>query len=158
VCKFASFVLTKEKDLWLPDSESHSDIIERFGIHEDGVRGPNVVKVEIVPPDSGNLNNLKGWRLRYDQDIFPDWHEPEASEARVRAVLRDKLVNLTTLYASYSQIKDVSGLVNLTTLDASDSQIKDVSGLVNLTTLYASYSQIKDVSGLVKRGVCVNRW
>jgi len=150
MCRLASFVLTKDKELWLPDSESHSEIIERFSVHEYGARGPNVVKVEIVPPDgSVNLRDLDGWRLSFDQDVFPEWHDPATSEARVRSVLREKLVNLTTLYASDSQIKDVSGLVNLTTLYASDSQIKDVSGLVNLTTLDARNSQIKDVSGLV---------
>jgi hypothetical protein len=51
----------------------------------------------------------------------------------------------------------VSALVNLTTLYASYSQIKDVSALVNLTTLDARYSRIKDMLALVKRGCRIYR-
>ena len=49
MCKFASFVLTKDRELWLPESDSHADIIERYGLHADGAQGPNIVKVEIAP-------------------------------------------------------------------------------------------------------------
>ena len=141
MCQLASFVLTKEKVLWLPDSESHSEIIRRFEIHESGTHGLNVVKVEILPPDGViSLDNLDEWKLTFDQDQFPKWHDAEESARRARAKLREKLVNLTTLDASYSQIKEIPGT------------------LVNLTTLDASGTQIKDVSALRKRGVRVNLW
>ena len=38
MCRFASFVLTKEKVFWLQDSDSHSEIISRYQIHESGAR------------------------------------------------------------------------------------------------------------------------
>ena len=119
MCQFASFVLTKDRCFYLPDSESHSEIIRHFEIHESGARGLNVVKVEILPPDGAiRLDNLAKWTLRFDQDQFPEWHEAKASEARARKYLLDKLKNLTTLNASNTAIKDVSGLKNLTTLYA----------------------------------------
>ena len=140
VCQFASFVLTRDKVFWLPDSESHSEIISRNNIHESGAHGLNVVKVEIVPPGGIiRLDNLADWALSFDQDQFPEWHDPLTSEERIRRIIAKALAEKTTLYAS-------------------NSQIKDVSALVNLTTLYASYSQIKDVSRLRKRGVEVNIW
>ena len=42
MCDFASFVLTKDKVFW-SDSNSHTDIIEEFGLHEDGANGPNIL-------------------------------------------------------------------------------------------------------------------
>jgi hypothetical protein len=145
MCQFASLVLTKDKALWLPNAEAHQAIIRHYGLHVDGARGPNIVKVEILPPGGAITLDPAGWVVQFDQDVFPEWHDAAESARRARAALPDKLVNLTTLDASYTQIKDVSALVNLTTLDASDTQIKDVSALVNLTTLYARGSNIKGV-------------
>ena len=152
MCGFASFVLTRDRVFSLPDSESHSEIIRRHEIHESGVRGLNVVKVELLPPESGVIDpdRLEGWTVKFDQDEFPEWHESARSEERARGALREKLVNLRTLDASHTHIADVSKLVNLTWLSAADSQITDVSKLVNLTTLLASNSRIADVSKLVK--------
>ena len=151
MCNFASFVLTKDSCFYLPDSESHSKIIARHNIVESGVRGLNVVKVEITPPSHGviDLQNLDQWDCKFDQDQFPEWHDAGKSESRARFYLLEKLQTLTHLDASDSNITDVSALVNLTQLYARGSNITDVSALVNLTQLDASYSKITDVSALV---------
>ena len=118
MCQLASFYLTKDRIFWLPDSQSHSEIIQRYGLCVDGVDAPNVVRppngiaVEITPTDDVvDLNRLESWHFRADQDIVPEWYDAAECEARVRRVLGDALVNLTTLDATNSQIKDVSALV-----------------------------------------------
>jgi len=105
MCQFASFVLTKDKALWLPGSEAHQEIIEHYGLHADGTHGPNIVKVEILPPGGVVTLDPSGWVVRFDQDVFPEWHDAVESGRRARAALDDKLVNLTTLDARGSQIK-----------------------------------------------------
>ena len=119
MCNFASLVLTRNRAHWLPDSESHSEIIRRCELRESGTHGLNVVKVEIVP-DGGPVEQ---WPIRFDQDMFPSWHGAMRSERRARAALVGKLKALTTLDASYSKITDVSKLTKLTTLDARYSKI-----------------------------------
>ena len=136
MCNFASFVLTKDSVFYLPDSESHTRIISTHGIVESGAKGLNVVKVEILPPKGViALDNISDWKVIFDQDTFPEWHDPEKSARRARSLLHEKLTNLQTLYARGSQIVDVSALTNLQTLDARGSQIVDVSALTNLQTM-----------------------
>jgi hypothetical protein len=88
MCQFASFYLTNTSEYWGP-TESHTDIIERHGLVEDGCRGPNGVRVEIIPPASGQ-ENLSTWHYRLDQDVLPDW--AEADMARVEERARSALV------------------------------------------------------------------
>ena len=88
MCKFASFILTKDKEFWSQDSDSHEDIIAQHNLSPDGARGPNIVRVEIVPgPSITRFDDYAGWILRLDQDVFPKWHAPIDSEARARAAL-----------------------------------------------------------------------
>ena len=105
MCKFASFVLTKDKVFWLPDSESHEDIVGRHGLHADGARGPNILRVEIVPADS--LTDLDSWVYHIDQDDRPEWFDADFDESRVRVALPVKLTALKTLNLSGTQVKDI---------------------------------------------------
>ena len=130
-------VLTKNAVFWSMFTDSHTEIIAEHKLHEDGVRGPNAVKVEITPPDGRiDVGALDTWVYRVDQDVLPEWYDPADAEARVRTVLRDALIGLTTLDARYSKITDVSALVNL-------------------TTLYARWSKVKDIAALRKRGCTI---
>ena len=43
MCKFASFVLTKDREFWSDKSDSHEDIISKHNLHADGARGPNIL-------------------------------------------------------------------------------------------------------------------
>jgi hypothetical protein len=88
MCEFASFILTKDYEFWGP-TDSHSDIIEHHEIHEDGARGPNVLRVEIAPPSENPRAPLEQWRYQIDQDKFPEWHteDPAHSEERARLAL-----------------------------------------------------------------------
>ena len=102
MCKFASFVLTKDRAFWLPDSDSHSEIISRNNIVEAGVRGLNVVKVEISPTATlRKWQDYAKWKLIFDQDQFPEWHDPITSELRARIALKERAkIGFTAVYAS----------------------------------------------------------
>ena len=72
MCNFASFVLTKDRVFWLEDSNSHSEIISRFELHEFGARGMNILKVEIRPTARvKQWPDLRAWRSAVDQDLLP---------------------------------------------------------------------------------------
>ena len=87
MCKMASFVLTKDKVFWSKSSDSHEDIIKEFGLHADGVKGPNILRVEIVPPDDNYKLDTAKWVYRTDQDTLPPWADTKTDEKRVRSEL-----------------------------------------------------------------------
>jgi len=89
MCSPASFVLTKDRVFWSKKSDSHEDIIEEFGLSPDGVRGPNIVRVEITPPEGDMRKPLKEWSYRVDQDKLPPWHDAKETEKRTRAELKE---------------------------------------------------------------------
>src|ERR1035438_9978451 len=102
MCNFASFILTKDRVFWLSESDSHSEIISHFELHEWGTHGPNVVKVEIRPtPTLKRWHDYAEWALTFDQDQFPKWHNPIVSEHRARAALVERArQGFTTVYAN----------------------------------------------------------
>lgn len=87
MCNPASFVLTKDRVFWSKRTDSHSEIIKEFGLHEHGVRGPNVVNVEICPPKGDMRKPLDEWVFSVDQDQLPDWATPQSCEQRARSAL-----------------------------------------------------------------------
>ena len=89
MCNFASFVITKgPKVWWLPKSDSHEKTIREYKLHADGLKGPNVVRVEIVPKN-GNLSlPLPSWEYKLDQDTLPSWYDAEECERACRIELK----------------------------------------------------------------------
>ena len=68
MCKFASFVLTKDQEFWSENGDSHSEIISSNNLHEWGTHGPNIVKVEISPTDKiKKWPSLKAWKFTIDR-------------------------------------------------------------------------------------------
>ena len=141
MCRFASFILTKDQEFWLPDSDKHEDIISRHKLHPDGAKGPNIVRVEIVPgPTITRFDDYAGWILTFDQDVFPHWHDAIESQARARAaLLRRALEGFTTV--------DVSGCTALISLDAKAAKTVYASGCTALTSLDAKAAEYVDASG-----------
>ena len=107
MCNPASIVITKDyKCWWSPEtSESHSDIIEKFELYEDGSKGPNVVKVEITPPDNDFAAPLDQWLFKVDPDILPDWWDAEKGEAAARKELPNWLVKKVVLPGQERAVK-----------------------------------------------------
>ena len=89
MCNFASFVLSKDKEFWSEKTDSHTEIIQEHGLYEYGVHGPNLLKVELVPPREGRfLFDLKSWHYQVDQDIKPEWITGEEEHRTKSAFLR----------------------------------------------------------------------
>jgi len=87
MCKFASFVLTKDQAFWTEKSNSHEDIIRENDLSENAVK-VNIVRTEIVPTDS--WSNLATWKYLVDQDVFPKWYDAADCERRTRDALRKR--------------------------------------------------------------------
>jgi hypothetical protein len=85
MCEPASFVLTKDRVFWSAYTDSHEEIIAEHSLAQDGVRGPNVVRVELTPEDGNLSSDPAEWRFRVDQDRLPDWFSRETHEPIVRA-------------------------------------------------------------------------
>ena len=89
MCKPASMVLTKDKVFWSMNTDSHEGIIDEYKLHADGKRGPNILRVEIVPPNGDRTKPPSKWVFGYDQDVLPSWADAERDEKRTRAALRE---------------------------------------------------------------------
>ena len=89
MCKPASFVLTKTRAYWSEDGDSHEDIISEHSLHADGPRGPNIVRVEVVPREGNYAAPLDQWQYHVDQDVLPDWYDADAAESMARAALQE---------------------------------------------------------------------
>ena len=95
MCNWASFVLTSKGEYWSDLSESHEDIIVEHRLRADGVRGPNVLRVELVPQPGVAMLDVDHYRYTLDQDVLPAWAEgveaAEVAERRARAALKRRL-------------------------------------------------------------------
>jgi len=95
MCRPASMIATKDKIFWSKTNESHTDIIEEFGLRERNVRGEYLlVPIEIVPPDNDLLLPLDEWEYsididEYRRDCLPVWYDEEKVERRARAELKE---------------------------------------------------------------------
>ena len=169
MCDFASFVLTKDKVFW-SDSNSHTDIIEEFGLHEDGANGPNILKVEIFPTTKiKSLRDYNNWEFIIDQDIMPEWYNKDLDKSRTRKALKIRfakdfkvpgslnLYGCTGLKSLPSDLK-VAGSLDLrgcTGLKSLPSDLK-VAGYLNLsgcTRLKSLSSDLKVAGYLDFKGI-----
>jgi hypothetical protein len=91
MCRFASFVLTKDGEFWSDTSDSHETIIAENSLHADGAHGPNILRVELAPPMDGDWRNWGKWAFRIDQDIAPEWHDRREDGPRDEGRSRDAL-------------------------------------------------------------------
>jgi hypothetical protein len=81
MCKLASFVVTRERVLWHPESDSHEKIIEKFKLDD---RNPDFVRVELTPIGADYLKPVKEWEYRVDQRDTPLWYNAKNAEESVR--------------------------------------------------------------------------
>ena len=135
MCKFASFVLTKDREFWSETGDSHTEIIKEHDLHEMGANGPNIVRVEISPTNKIKIwPSLKAWSYKVDQDLLPAWHDPKTTEKRTRAaLLRRFKAGFKTVYAS--------GCTALTELKADAAEYVYASGCTALTELKADAAE-----------------
>jgi hypothetical protein len=160
MCKFASFVLTKDGVFWSDKSDSHEEIIKEHNLHADGIRGPNILRVEIVPGAKiKKFTTYKDWEYRIDQDRMPAWFDAPTDEKRARIALKDRAKKgfqtvdargctaLTELKADAAEYVYASGCTALTELKADAAKIVDASGCTALTELKADAAEYVDDCG-----------
>jgi hypothetical protein len=141
MCKFASFVLTKNQEFYIDGDDSHSTVIHKLHLHEMGARGANIVKVEITPTDKiKKWPSLKAWKFVVDQDILPDWHDAATTEKRTRAALERR-------YKAGFKTVDARGCTALTELKADSAEYVYARGCTALTELKADSAKTVDASG-----------
>lgn len=86
MCIPASMIVTRERVLWLRDSDSHEDVIRHYGLN-DGVGRSDFARVEITPQNGNFALPLDQWTFSIDQDVLPDWWSAEWAEGEVRREL-----------------------------------------------------------------------
>jgi hypothetical protein len=131
MCRFASFVLTKTQAFWLATEDSHEAIIREHKLHADGARGPNILRVELVPGAKvKKWPQFKDWDFHIDQDIMPEWFDKGDAEKRTRAACAERFQQgFLTVYAI--------GCTALTELEAPEAKTVYASGCTALTELEA---------------------
>ena len=93
MCNPASMIATKDRVYWSKTTDSHHEIISEYNLYESGIRGVNVVPLEIVPKD-GNLSiPLSKWKFSIDYEGWnrelPEWWDDKKYEAMARAELKN---------------------------------------------------------------------
>jgi hypothetical protein len=85
--------VTKDRVYWSKRSDSHEEIIREFkleALDRDAIRGSNLVRIEIVPPNGNDFETpLDKWVFHTDQNVTPDWYVAESAEKECRAVLQE---------------------------------------------------------------------
>ena len=87
MCRFFSAVLTKDSEFW-HESDSHETIIRESGLHADGAKGANILRVELVPSaKTRTLEDFPSYTFQIDQDLLPKWFDKVDAELRTREAL-----------------------------------------------------------------------
>jgi hypothetical protein len=147
MCEPASFVVTKDKVFWSKTSDSHDRIIQEYQLYQYGVRGSNIVKVEISPRDRTFTIPLDKWDFYLDEDNndLPEWFDQEDIEKRCRVELcrwaqaklfvnRDALIYNTRAYiCGNSKIKAFNSKIdayNDVHIEAHESNVASYDNVV----------------------------
>jgi hypothetical protein len=94
VCNHKSAIVLKNGDLiHSPYTDSHEDLIEAFGLTDNG-KGA-FVRVEYRPVEKSDLADIKKYSLRVDQDETPRWWSEAAAkraEDRLKEIVQNEIV------------------------------------------------------------------
>ena len=85
MCQLKSCLVLKDR-VYCPDYDSHQDMLDKLGIKDDYMGASKTfVRVELLPPDGEQslMDPLRGWTLKVDQDVTPEWWDAEADRKRV---------------------------------------------------------------------------
>ena len=141
MCKFASFVLTKDREFWSDTVDSHSEIIATNSLHEWGSHGPTIVKVEISPTSKMKVwPSLKAWKFTIDQDELPNWADAETLEKRTRAALLRR-------YKKGFTTADLGGCTGLKEVSLPAATTANLSGCTGLKEVSLPAATTANLSG-----------
>ena len=148
MCNFASSVITRDKEFYLPSSDSHSRIINHFGLNEySPVTGAHIVKIEITPNHNVKVwPSLANWNYRIDQDVLPDWHTANPDDTKKRAfeaLARRAKGGFKTL-----NLGDMNNLVTLALPKTTNLRINSAAKLETVNTPQATHISVRGVPKL----------
>ncbi len=112
MCNFCSAIITKDHIFfgWSDGPskmDSHETIIYLHKLHADGAHGPNIVRVECVPPNPGAP--LNKWVYRVDQNALPGRYDSGRDERRARHAIEKSKIG--PALAEYEKVKTGVGWV-----------------------------------------------
>lgn len=89
MCSFKSALCLRDR-VFVPDYDSHEDMLKELGIKDDYLNASKTfVRVELSPEDGDKSSDPMGWKLKVDQDIRPDWFDPDLYEPRIKQAIAD---------------------------------------------------------------------
>ena len=96
MCEFHSGIVLKNKVITDLDTDSHSDLLEKYHIKDD-FKEADFVKVELVPVNKPLHEAIltptdKEWELKVDQSNYPNWWQ--ASEKWAKKEMLKSLKNV----------------------------------------------------------------
>ena len=78
-----SAIILKDR-IFMPDYDSHSEMLEALGISDDYLgASKKFVRAELSPADGDVFSPVDTWKLKVDQDITPEWFDPEECQQRM---------------------------------------------------------------------------
>ena len=126
MCNFLSAITLKDGSIRIGPTDSHSAIIDFHKIQETGIRGIQLVKLELVPK---NIKDpISKWKFIVDQDLIPEWFDKEKVETRFRKMMEDSKIH--TIYDEYlAKMKPIDDeyLAKMKTIDDEyDAKMKPI--------------------------------
>ena len=89
MCSFKSALCLRDR-VFVPDYDSHEDMLKELGIQDDYLNASKTfVRVELSPANGDKSSDPMGWKLKVDQDIRPEWFDPEVYELRIKQAIAD---------------------------------------------------------------------
>lgn len=78
---FKSAIILKDR-VFVPDYDSHTDMLEELGIEEKNAENL-LVRAELIPLNNDMFSDISTWNFKTDQNIIPDWFVEEVDKQRM---------------------------------------------------------------------------
>ena len=89
MCQFKSGIILKDR-VFVPDYDSHTDMLTELGIKDDYIgASKKFVRAELIPQNGDVFTDIETWRFKVDQDITPDWFNPEEYRPRMIEAVKE---------------------------------------------------------------------
>ena len=148
MCKYMSFIITKDALLGLNTTDHHEDLIKYFGLDDTRpLDRRSFVRVECIPTDDG-------WKYSVDEiGTLPKWYNAKNSEKRVITAARSRLRGLRSKMAMGESLiganltdADLSG-ANLIGANLTDANLRSANLIgANLRSADLNYANLTDAN------------
>ena len=128
------------KLIYDPFNDSHESLIAKAGLNDQTDR-PNFVRLELLPKDNDICNtNLDNWFLKVDQDLRPDWFDPETAESMMKGALQKIWAEVFLIGGEYEEIKDckIRHVKDAKIINLINSQVGEMRGSSHVGVMWGS--------------------